>query len=524
MMGSAPNLSIEPLGRSLLVALAFAVCLVFAVTACGEPQRVASDRAVSATADTESVGPAPGASATPGVENVAPGSTLTPEAALFDKIDEPEFYGAASPSVEKRIYDSDVIVRVLPLSVTPHSLRFRAVEYLKGSGPAEITVHASTSGRNTIWDEREAVLFLSLPEGREDSGASGASDSDAEFVFTDAHYKNPEGYTIETLDPAWLPAQGGVSGASGTSNPAFITDSNSPTGGPSPTISLADLRSKIAWVEGGENIEGYDRCIGIVLNYEQFYRDWEAYNRSPWTPLQSEAEVASGASQGTVVKAYGVSRGPKYNRFWLTGQDADLFASQIVDDDIDPLNGYNYHIAVARPLPGGVYRFADHVQDHKYTPCDFMPERHQLDWTVTATALADAVHEAFFDPVAIGTAAGADAANGVLKPMSFSLTEGGSTATLLKIAWESGQATMEFEPSVSLAGHHADFISLDGSVSLRLDFDDGSELVDGTKQTLTWNVCKQPWESGDLLMLRISTSGDDLAGATNDEPCPPPAP
>ena len=44
---------------------------------------------------------------------------------------------------------------------------------------------------------------------------------------------------------------------------------------------------------------------------------------------------------------------------------------------------------------------------------------------------------------------------------------------------------MELEPSVSLAGHHADFIALDGSVSLRLDFDDASETVEGAKRTLT---------------------------------------
>ena len=78
---------------------------------------------------------------------------------------------------------------------------------------------------------------------------------------------------------------------------------------------------------------------------------------------------------------------------------------------------------------------------------------------------------------------------------------------------------MELEPSVSLAGHHADFIALDGSVSLRLDLDDASETVEGAKRTLTWNVCTQPWESGDLLVLRISSSGEGLTGVTNDGQC-----
>ena len=146
-----------------------------------------------------------------------------------------------------------------------------------------------------------------------------------------------------------------------------------------------------------------------------------------------------------------------------------------------------------------------------------------MDWVITAVAPEDAVHEAFFDPVTIGAAVGADTTDGVLKPKSFSLGEGTTTVSLEKTTWESGRVIMELEPSVSLAGHHADFIALDGSVSLRLDFDDALEIVNGAKRTLIWNVCTQPWQSGDLLMLRISESPLDLTGATS-EPCPPPAP
>ena len=90
---------------------------------------------------------------------------------------------------------------------------------------------------------------------------------------------------------------------------------------------------------------------------------------------------------------------------------------------------------------------------------------------------------------------------------------------MTKIAWESGRVTVELDPSLSMVGHHADFIAPDGLDSLRLDFGDAPETVDGAKRTLAWNVCAQPWESGDLLMLRISRSGEDLTGVTNDGPC-----
>ena len=328
----------------------------------------------------------------------------------------------------------------------------------------------------------------------------------------------------------WLPAEteAGASGAEGTgapaSDPAFITDSAAAIGDSPPTISLSSLRSKITWVEGGEDIDGYDRCIGVSLNYQQYYRNWEAYYGTPWTLYQSERQVTSEAAEGTMVKAYGPYQEPKYHRFWLTGQDMDLFKTQIIDDDEVASNGYYQHITIARPLPAGKYRFFDHIHHYEYMPCNFTPENNHLEWIITAVAPESAVHEAFFDPVAIGGAVGADSANGVLKPVSFSVIEGVSPVSLTKIAWESGQVTVELEPSLSLAGHHADFIALDGSVSLRLDFDAAAETVNEAKRTLAWTVCAQPWESGDLLMLRISRSGEDLTGVTNDGPCRPPAP
>ena len=487
----------------------------------------------SAERNAESVPPAPTAPAAPDAESVAPEPTQEDTTLFVSR--GPEHLGAGTPSVEARIYDSDVVVRVSLQPSGTGFLRFRVIEYLKSTGPAEITVHASTSNRNTAWDDREAVLFLSLPEDQAATGAVGTTGEVAagEFVFTEDNAftdpiyedrsKLPTGYTIDRRDPAWLPteADAGPRGAegNGASNPAFITDSAAATGGSPSTISLSGLRSKIAWVEGGEDVEGYDRCIRWMLDHKRYFRDFEAYYGTPWTPYQSEAQVASGAGEGAAIYVSGPHHEPGYHKFWLTGQDADLFRAQIIDDDEVPSNGYSPTAMTARPLPDGLYRFLTHFQRYEYQPCNFMPDNHLLEWIVTVTAPESAVHEAFFDPVDIGGAVGADAANGVLKPVSFSLTEGGSAASLTNISWESGWVTVELDPSLSLVGHHADFIALDSSVSLRLDFDAAAETVDGGKQTLAWNVCAQPWESGDLLMLRISRSGEDLTGGTNDGPC-----
>ena len=546
MLSNIRKVSKEPLGPGLRL-LTLTLGLILIVVACGGPETVAPMAAEteviapafatptapaaesvapgltpSTTPDMDGVTPVPTAPATPVAESVVP--VPTPDYSNTSFLPPPAHYGAATPSVEERIYDSEVIIRASLQPSGTGSLRFRAIEYLKGAGPAEIVVLAATYGRNTAWDDREAVLFLDLPEEQATSGASGSAGEVAagKFVFTNAHGFNhpiyegrsklPTGYTIDTRNPVWLPteAEPGAGGAvgDGAGNPAFITDSATPAGVPPSTISLSDLRSKITWVDGGEDVDGYDRCIGVSLNYQKYYRDWEAYYGRPWSPHQAEEQVASGAAEGAVVDDYGSVYEPGYHRFWLTGADAELFQAQIVDDDEVASNGYTPTLATARPLPGGVYRFLTHLHSYEYVPCNFTPENNRLEWTVTAIAPDSAVHEAFFDPVAIGGAVGADAANGVLKPASFSLTGGGSTVTLSKIAWESGRATVELDPSLSLADHHADFIALDGSVSLRLDFDDATETVDGTKRTLAWNVCAQPWESGDLLMLRISSSGE----------------
>ena len=88
--------------------------------------------------------------------------------------------GAATASIEERIWLSDIAVRANLQSAAAGLLTFRAVEYLKGTGPSTFTVSADTDGRPTTWDSQEAVLFLKTAIQR----ASGWAGTTA-FVFTD---------------------------------------------------------------------------------------------------------------------------------------------------------------------------------------------------------------------------------------------------------------------------------------------------------------------------------------------------
>ena len=77
------------------------------------------------------------------------------------------------------------------------------------------------------------------------------------------------------------------------------------------------------------------------------------------------------------------------------------------------------------------------------------------------------MHEAFFDPVSIGSGVGADASNGVLALTAF--TVGSTNTSLQSLKWESGSATLTLSALASLSGHTLDFIALDGTVALTLD-------------------------------------------------------
>ena len=111
------------------------------------------------------------------------------------------------------------------------------------------------------------------------------------------------------------------------------------------------------------------------------------------------------------------------------------------------------------------------------------------------TAPDRTVHEAFFDPVAIGDAVGADGSNGVLKPASFSLD--GTTTTISSLKWEDGEVTMALSPTTTLADYAIDFIDTTGTTTLSLSSDNASTTA------LTWTVADAPWADGDLLMLRL---------------------
>ena len=147
--------------------------------------------------------------------------------------------------------------------------------------------------------------------------------------------------------------------------------------------------------------------------------------------------------------------------------------------------------------------------------------RLQIDFTVTVTAPAGTVHEAFFDPVAVGAGVGADGSRGVLQPAAF--TVGDTAATIQRLIWEAQQLQLELSVAAPLANHYLDVIALDGTVALRLRLDDATTAAtDSGGQAWRWRACAAPWADGDQLMLRLHHSATALPDVTTAPGCGPP--
>ena len=474
-------------------------------------------------------------------------------------------------SLDERILRADIIARATLTSVSTTTpllsdsisgtstaqyvsaleLRFDAHEYLKGSGSGTLVVELPLSlhdfypsaaeavaaardwlpTRDTLWDDREAVIFLQNPIG---SPAESPGSGSNRYVFSihtlgydRAHdlgtaYAINE-YYIDTYsirsekNKVWLPA----TAASDTSSAVrsvetsyYLEEPPSPGAGASSrsagvsSITLPDLKTRVQamveLLEQGAGVNGYRRCV------EQKYAEERALQTLGLEGIWTEAILAlssglPGGSEFNRAGMFGGAPGTKYSRFLFAGPDTHLFEIDVEDSDTDAQNGYIVVARAKRPLPKGTYDIHYHSQNWLFIPCDYIPNSYTR-WNVHVTAPAGTLHEAFFDP-ALDTstsAVGAGGANGVLKPASFTI-EGAGTITIERIEWKSASVRMELAPHRQLTGYHMDFIAMDGSVGLSLDFDDATATTteDGSN-ALSWSVTDSPWANGDLLMLRIS--------------------
>ena len=467
-------------------------------------------------------------------------------------------------SLEERVFDSPVIARVRLDSATSSvvsetildgstkyipilEFSFSVLEYLKGRGSSNIVAYwaaaplfdtrheaeaalpAIVAARDTQWDDHEAIVFLQHP----DTAFPSAKQPDRYYLSWGGSWSIPDdGYSIASIhNKLWLPAEGAVSTTSQPSGnqQRFLLDVP-PATGEALTITLGEMKDRIAAVTAklaaGDGSEVYRDCLQRTYQYEGINRyriekgDEGFFYRIPDQKLNSGLAVSSVVYEGLDLGGLPDWR----DELWFDGRDSELFSVAFGDSTPFDFSGdgtsdsiqYTQRVLTARPIPAGVYRFHLNHRDAFFVSCQGYTFRYE--WQVVVNAPEGTLHEAFFDPVTVGSAVAADGANGVLKPALFAGANG-ATTTIERIAWEPGSGAtgtvkVALSPHTGVASHAVDFIALDGSVSLSLNVADAA--VDLASNTLSWPVVSQPWQNGDELMVRIREAPDCSTGAVPD--------
>ncbi len=475
-----------------------------------------------------------------------------PEAVLTAASRAPNPYGPLS--LDERIFFADAIAIVRPISTEPGVLtlqdtggqtfyspvvqsRFEVIEYLKGEGDFEIivdekdlriavsseeqafrTAESDAAEQVSTLESGEAIVFLQRMQYPGQVLDTSRKASGAEW----RQHNSPTGLFSAAVD---------VVGTSGTFSIASAVGAGAGAGSVrGETFSINNLRESIEAMESllreGEGIEGWKECIRKKLLYGNYRRTYRATHGEDPPDTAELGPFLSGQAAGfTTHSANRVGVG--YDKEWLTGEDSKLFEILLLEGGLaitpdywetrDQVTGYEIEIRAMRPLPVGLYEIYRHGQSPEEIPCEFV--QPYSTWIFTFESAAGTLHEAFFDPVDIGDAMGADGKSGVLQPEWFESEEG--ETVIERIAWREGQVEMELSPATGLDDNRLDFIALDGSVTLRLAFDYAVALSDDDDvATFAWGVCEQPWADGDLLMLRIAEGiPDDGIAATNDPEC-----
>ena len=469
-----------------------------------------------------------------------PGGTQTPATTFMKTVDVMAPQGETT--LAERIAAADVVVRAEVDSVSQVVDSFRILsrgtyqpavyakalaytltvnEYLKGSGNNEVVAIAidfferhstreaavaSTtdylSTRDTQWEDREGIFFLT--NWRTDGSVASTRQADRYYLGS---IRGPMGardrYSIASeYSKQWLPATSAPAAAAAqtTTEKTYLLDVPRPAVTPpgvaasstAPTITLTKMKAQVAKIAteiaAGDGSRAYSNCIVQKYAHERKYDYrvglWKYRDEPPTRPRFS---IDSGLAKGKQVNPENINS-LSLTSGWLEGDDAALF-------EVEPVGV----VKTLRPLPAGEYFFLYLERYAFLEPCNAEISDSQKAYSgyyVDVTAPGNTVHEAFFDPVTVGSAVKADSTNGTLSPSSY------GTTTIESISYESSTVKATFTPATSLTdlqGGSLAFIEEDGT-TLTLAVGDATS----SGGTLTWSVTTAPWANGDKLMLRIT--------------------
>ena len=458
--------------------------------------------------------------------------------------------------VLKGVHDSEV-VQAIWIYYMPCDARADALALSEGL----------IADRDTQWDGRDAILFLSKIDGQKIMEPGFLSTESHYFLGVLYSHSQDDSYSLNSKRRRrWLPAastsgQGDGqeflltpppsaarpvwwhrvcgSGNEALTSPTYGGTTTAPgeSGGTSTAIervlhpdgestTLRNLKQLIedvtAEYNGGDGSEDYRNCVEWKYKYLEYVRNAPIVNGVPYTiGWEAKQTMDSGQAANTTI----VSREVPVPREWnleigdtvpvsptirFLGKNAHLFAIGSTPARTSGSSKYDLEreelLQIVRPLPAGVYELTMEVRPTAYAICNFAMKD---EYTITVIAPEATLHEMFFDPFMDGAAVGAGDSTGQLDPASFTDANGAS-ATIEHIKWVAPSAGSGQAGTVKVkASPHT------GLAGHRLDFfeldgtvslslDVVDATVDDANETLAWEVSSQPWEDGDKLMVRIS--------------------
>ena len=178
-----------------------------------------------------------------------------------------------------------------------------------------------------------------------------------------------------------------------------------------PTISQGSIKSKITALEAEANRGGtpeYRKCVEISYRYENNLRG-RVELHGPMPHVRYTSDIGSGLPAGTFVRDIVDNEGTSVDKIglsWFKGPDKDLVTD--VNVDFRPWDGglvrYTRRVVTTRPLPAGEYAPNPGGTWYGGVVCARYPaiaDNYRVI-EITVTAPSGTLHEAFFDPVAIG--------------------------------------------------------------------------------------------------------------------------
>ena len=409
------------------------VVVMVALMACGQATQVVPEPAEPAEPTREPALPAPPPPPPPtGSRVVSAAPVITPNIGLL--------------SLEVTILTSDLIVKARLNSITSDTStdkngKYRGIvkfnltvsEHLRGTSPTMIAgvwidgwpydtraeamnkANMLIAGRDTQWDDREAVIFLKssntttaryLPESSHYLLAWGGWDrtgrddlhtlySNQRRTWLPSSSESSGGSGARSTDDSQelllaLPQSARRSESAGTGETAGRSTGTDTSNGQSTTLgALKDtIRKLMAEYNGGDGSSAHKECVVQKYQHLSKARNWPALYGNPYNALGVEHSLASGLASGTVVSERATydpyvvltNPTPPLASMWVSGRDAahfEAFNPTVYGVDLDndgTLDKLKSETGVrtTRPLPAGGYRITVHHESAWHAPCQYV--------------------------------------------------------------------------------------------------------------------------------------------------------